>query len=94
MHRQSDSHRWARRLGTAVLGGVLSAGALAVLPAEAATYAGSQLTYDINVDVGSLSEDGTYSDSGANGLNGSDANGLANGLDANGLANGLNGSEA
>ncbi|HYI57523.1 MAG TPA: hypothetical protein VEX66_05095 [Microlunatus sp.] len=95
MHRQIVARRWARLLGAAVLGGALSVGVVAALPAEAATTS----RVSSGLDLSNLTEDGSYSDSGANGLNDSDqANGLssddqANGLSgadhANGLANGL-----
>jgi hypothetical protein len=37
MNSSSRTRRWARLVGTAVLGGVLSAGVLAALPAQADT---------------------------------------------------------
>jgi hypothetical protein len=77
-----------------VLGGALAAGTLAALPAEAAAHSSSASRIAFDVDTDNLSDEGTYGDSGANGLSeGDNANGLANGLDegdnANGLANGL-----
>jgi len=41
MESSSRARRWARLLGTAVLGGVLSAGLLAALPAQADTSSDS-----------------------------------------------------
>ena len=96
MHRQVDARRWARLLGTAALGAALAAGTLAVLPAEAAAHnsSASRITFDVDLD--NLSDEGTYGDSWANGLDSDDnANGLnsddgANGLNSDDGANGLN----
>ena len=67
MHRVIGARRWGRLLGAAVLGGALAAGALAALPAEAAVHGSSAVRAAYDTDLGNLSEDGTYSDSGSGG---------------------------
>jgi hypothetical protein len=102
MHRQVGARRWARLLGAAVLGGALSTGVVAVLPAEAATTVSSGPRFSFDIDLNNLTEDGTYGDDTNGSSDSDDANGLANGLgdgdqanglsdgdEANGLANGL-----
>jgi hypothetical protein len=74
MHRASMRRRWAQRLGSAVLAGVVTAGVLATVPAHASSAAqsGDSYGYDIeSIGLGSESSRGS-----ANGL----ANRLANGL--------------
>ncbi|HEU5484655.1 MAG TPA: hypothetical protein VFU98_07090 [Microlunatus sp.] len=89
MHRQVGARRWARLLGAAVLGGALSAGVIAALPAEATTVGSATAHLSSGIDLSNLTEEGSY---GSGGLSDSDANGLANGLEdgdgANGLSNG------
>jgi hypothetical protein len=91
MHRQVGARRWARLLGAAVLGGALSAGVIAALPAEAATVGSSTYRLSSGIDLSKLTEEGSY---GSGGLSSTDANGLedsdeANGLSSSDQANGL-----
>src|SRR6187402_633377 len=80
MHRVIDARRWGRLLGAAVLGGALAAGALAALPAEAAVHSSSVVWVASGADLGDLSEDGSYSDSGSGGTDQTDGNSLGNSL--------------
>lgn len=80
MHRQDGARRWARLLGAAVLGGALSVGAVAALPAEAAPRLSS------GIDLSNLTEEGSYG--GLGGAGEGTANSVGNGDLANSVGNG------
>ena len=85
MHRMSQMRRWARLIGTALLGGAMSVAVLAALPAHADV---TEPPDSISVPVAPLEDTIELSESNTLVIPGTESNTLVPGTDSNTLVGG------